>query len=270
MSKFNVVLHGLIALHDKGQNIVALLPSLPGIHVQRAGDWLVERDLQPRADYELTGVKTGSAQFDSGRNMILGKHNLNSRPPIEVHAQIKFPRPKEIYSLRVVTIDPAKDFSGASAPLINSTRLATLQIFVYECDDVSQVLLQNHTWTPPGDASLPFANLHVFSEEEFVTSDHALEAFHNTAGLFEGVDLKLNGSQAVPQFDPHQDQPPFGVSTAELENLALRQAKVAQTGRLLLLRPLNLFEQMFGIWGDFVPAGGSVRTCSFPIAMGGI
>ena len=267
MPTLNVIFHGLVAMQARKDDILALLPSLPGTHVHRLGEWLGEMEIPHRTDYRLSGVEPGGAGFDPSTNLFLGPRELAPDFASRIQAAMVFPKPDQIRSLRLVPVE-ASDFEGADAALFARARaLPTIQIFVYRVTGTTAaVRVENHTWEPPAVA-LDSLNLHIFSEEESLNvAEHAPDAFERSASLFLGVDLKLLRPKAVPDFTAEEArQLPPGVHPLELDDLAVRLPKLVGTGRALLAEPPDV-DALLQQWGLFVPSGRDLRACSFAIA----
>lgn len=272
MQTLNVILHGLFALAEKEDHILAMAPDLGGQHVFRAGSWLGESELQ-RGIYWLSGVNAGPGVFDPARNLILENKTVSAQAPSKAYATICFRRPREIHSVRPVTIDPAKDFTGGDAGSVRSTQLATIQILVYDCENLSAVRLSGHTWEPPQDDETPVFNLHIFSEEDVKPDEsHAIGAFDQAVALFEGVDLHLTKKRDVPEFDVAKEVLPNGVIPLEIEDLAYRRNRLVDLGntlRSILLSPPLDFSPLMDVLGDAIPTSGDIDTCSFPVVRQG-
>jgi hypothetical protein len=271
MPTLNVILHGLIALVRQKDSIIALMPDVKQ-HVFRAGSWLGEIELR-NGFYSLTGVNSGTADFDKTKNLILENAQMSPDGPSAAYATILFPKPKEIHSLRPVAIDPKTDLSGRDAAGITATALTSIQIFVYDCPDLSQFALQGHPFLPPQDPKLAVFNLHVYSEEDVDPADldHAVNAFDEAVALFKNLDLKLVNSKPIPPADPTEPRPD-GVVLMELEDLGYRQSRLTNHGEILrgiLSSPNPDFSLLAAAWGDQQPRAGELSNCSFPIGGGG-
>lgn len=97
-------------------------------------------------------------------------------------------------------------------------RRNSAQAFVYDCDSVADVKLGDHNWTPP-QGDVPFANLHVFAEEELPdegTIQHALDAFTSMVKGVTGLDIQLKSPQRAAPFDSQRDRLPDNVDQQHL------------------------------------------------------
>jgi hypothetical protein len=231
MPTLNVVLHGLMAICEKGDKLLIFLPDVTEVHVFRAGSWLAETEIVPRAEpYRLTGVTPDNAGVDRATNLFLGDVHLPENANAAAHAVLELDRPKEMRGIRTVEITPDEDFEGRDLDRVTgSTRIATAQLLVYDCPDLSQIALDGHDWTPLEQPGTGAVNLHVFAEEELPdegTAEHALQAFADMVTGVTGLDLRLKRAQDVPDFDPDLDILPASVTPMETEDFSKRQGRL--------------------------------------------
>ena len=237
MPTLNVILHGLMAICEDGDKLHVFLPNVTDVHVFRAGSWLGETELVAQDQpYELTGVKTGDAQFDRSLNVHLGQVQIPPTSKNVTYAVLQLPRPKQINSIRTADVHPADDFEGADAGRVSgSQRIATTQVLVYDFDDIETLALNGHNWTPTGSES-NVVNLHVFAEEELPdegTIAHALAAFSEMVKGITGLDLRMKKAQQAAGLDPTVAGVLKGVDPLETEDLAKRQSRFIPFGNVL-------------------------------------
>ena len=237
----NVIFHGTFVFqrNKEAKQITAWVPRLDH-HVYRAGNWLAETELK-HGRYMLRGVETsGEGEFDPARNVIL--EPPPTVPTLEdVHAQLIFPWPKKITSLRLATIplvdfDPPDEVEGNLDP----QHLASVQIFAYDFRDDTLLKLTNgkllptrgHYWEPAFvQDNNPYINLHIFSaEDHYEQPSLAYEDFNTCVELFD-YDLELK--HAAPVCGVQGIQPPEGVDLEETEDLAPRTLRMALVGRMV-------------------------------------
>jgi hypothetical protein len=236
--KLNVILHGaLVYQREQPNQITAWIPKLDH-HVYRAGNWLAETDLQP-GHYLLEGVdpaETGA--FDPMRNLILKPPQPNKPDESLVYANLIFPWPKKITSLRVAKIP--EDFFKHSDELAvecNPQFAATLQILTYDFEDDTRLKLADATLKPScGHYWEPvlidgYINLHIFAaEDHFEQPSLAVEDFKTCAEMF-GYKIRL--PRPVPVSGVDHTEPPDGVAEEETEDLAPRTLRMGLLGRLV-------------------------------------
>jgi len=231
----NVMLHGTFAfIRDEGaKQILALIPDI-GHHVCRAGSWLAETELLEGNEYELTGVKTGDGTFDPQRNLIVKFQKRPDRP--QPLATLKFPRPKQIASLRVAEI-PRTSFRHPEelASTSDTQHLPTLHVFTYDIENENKLFLKTangggHYWEPVFNGN--YVNLHIFSaEDHFEGPSNAVEDFKKCAELL-GLQLEFTGTLRASEI-PNDSHLPPGVAAEETEDLAPRTMRMARLGRLV-------------------------------------
>jgi hypothetical protein len=214
--------------------IEALIPSLKH-HVFRAGNFLGETELRNRGVvYELHGVRAGTADFDTERNLIVKSNNRPQDPTPRI--TLRFPIPKQIYSLRIADV-PRGSFLNPQALRGDAAveHVATLQVFVYDFEDENQLFLkanrgEGHYWEPA--FTRDSINLHIFSSEDhYGRLSNSEEDFNECAELL-GSPVRLDTRLAPTGIlEPH-DLPP-GVSEAETEDLSTRTLRMARLGRLV-------------------------------------
>lgn len=231
MPTLNIVLHGLMAICEKGDKLLIFLPDVTDVHVFRAGSWLAETEIVPRAQpYCLTGVTPGNAGVDRATNLFLGDVDLPASAGATAHAVLELDRPREMRGIRTVEITPADDFEGRDLDRTkDSKRIATAQILVYDCPDLSRIALDRHDWTPLEQPGTGAVNLHVYAEEELPdegTAEHALQAFADMVTGLTGLDLRLKRAVEVPDFDPDLDILPATVHPTETEDFSKRQGRL--------------------------------------------
>lgn len=240
MPQLNVILHGLMAIYEETDKIRVFLPNVTNVHVFRAGNWLAETDLQPRKEpYVLTGVNVPKQPASFGSNGIanLGPVPLADAAETVTQSVLQMPRPAQIFQLRPTSVDPAKDFAGKDAGrLAGASKLPSGCVLVYDTDNVQDLSLEGHDWEPPQAPDVPFANLHVYAEEDVPangTVEHALDAFQDTIkGLFD-LDVRLVNPHTTPPFDPQTDQLPPNVDEQETDELSERLVRLGQLGEIL-------------------------------------
>jgi hypothetical protein len=238
-------MHGTFAYIDKKgvPFIDALIPAPDpneGVdHVVRAGNWLGETEVRP-GTYMLRGVKTGIHGLDASRNLIF-ENGCRRRPrnPIREYARFIFPRPKNIYSLRLAKVELKTD-AKIKAPRLKGNVGASLQIFTYEVDNDQALCLQRisddekndcsgHFWEPVFIGE--YASLQMFSAEDHPDDpDHTSRVFQRVSALLGDKRMELNEAhRAVGIAD---DELPPGVIAEETEDLAARTLRIARLGRL--------------------------------------
>jgi hypothetical protein len=266
MPTLNVVLHGLFSLVKRGDQIFALAPVINDQHVYRAGSWLSEVELR-RGFYMLTGVRRGQAVFDTTANLVLSGKTMSPQASCRAFATILFPQPKTIYSLRTVKVLKG-GFSGNDNPN-KDINLSTIQVFVYDCDDLTSISLSGHPFETPEDPGTQLFNLHVFSEEDVDPDDldHSVNAFDEAVTLFKNVDLHMKDPHPIPPPAPGEVLP-NGVLSLELECMGHRQDRMDFLGRTLreiLSSPKPDFSRLKKVFDAGFAHGGELQSCSFPI-----
>src|SRR5262245_18719382 len=253
--KLNVILHGVFAFDQRGDEIVAHIPSMGTEHQYKAGTWLAETTLQEHADLRLEGVIAQDLNLNLEEvankdelkivgNSIKGyqldpEHNIIFRdvPLFEnghkchcEYATLRLPYPPyPIQSLRRLKIR-ADALGGDSSQEVLHKReeveSSAVQVLTYEFDSDADLRLDDHSWEPVLQDE--YVNLHVFSEpERSPLDDHVRQAFQSSMGLFVGVDLTLTGR--VPPPDPEVEIPK-GMHALELHDLSQRQLWLAALG----------------------------------------
>jgi hypothetical protein len=266
MQTLNVILHGLFALVDQGQDyILALAPDVEGQHSFRAGSWLGETVVR-RGFYRLEGVLTGKGEFEPSKNLVLRGKLLSATAALEAHATFLFPRPRQIYSLRPVKVSP-NDFVGTDAVSVGENHPSTT-VLVYDVPTLGAVRLAGHFFTPPKD-DRPSYNLHIYSEEDTGLGDaaHPIDAFAKVVSLFLNVDLRLKTPGMKSVMGPPDASLPDAIVPVEIENLSHTVRRLSDTGDLVRAIQ-NPTRQSFSIdtlrdlWAQRAPQGVEAGTCS--------
>jgi hypothetical protein len=208
-------------------------------HVFRAGNWLGETELR-RGTYELRGVKTGTHSLDPARNLIVENGSRrHSRQTHTEYARFIFPRPKNIYSLRLAKVDLQPDAKVRPSRLKGSHG-ASLQVFTYDVDNDQALCLQRikddekeggsgHFWEPAFNGD--YANLHMFSAEDHPDDPgHTSLVFQRVSALLGVKKIELKEVHRAVKI-PDNELPP-GVIAEETEDLAARTLRIARLGRL--------------------------------------
>jgi hypothetical protein len=257
----NVLLHGAFAFVRKKESIEVLIPAM-GHHVFRAGNWLGETDLRQRGgEYDLLGVKPGTAVFDPAVNLFVKSQDRPENPA--PHIRLNFPIPKQIYSMRVADV-PRTSFTHQQRLAIDAPmqHVATLQIFSYDFDDENDLLLKarhgyGHYWEAAftGD----YINLHIFSaEDHYARTSNSEEDFNMCAELL-GSPVRLD-TRLLPSGIPKSTPMPPGVAEEETEDLSTRTLRMARLGRLVAQKgdPKLAWYGNDALDGDPVGCGGPV------------
>jgi hypothetical protein len=267
----NVILHGLFALEERDGHIIALAPDLNGEHVYRAGSWLGEIELR-RGDYWLLGVEHGRGRFAADRNLILPKARFSAQAPRTAFASIVFPQPRDVISLRTLAVTPG-DFTGSSSSAVTTNKIATIQILVYDVNDLRDVELSGHPWKVPSDPDLSTYNLHVFAEEDVEVGEggepHSLAAFSRTLALY-GLDLSLVAPKTTPPLSAEDRalMPP-GIDALEVGDLPRQVSHLGGFGDVLREFLRQSTPDHLAALGRFWTAAEGIGTglsrCSFVI-----
>jgi hypothetical protein len=188
--KLNVVFHGLWAYEIRDNGIYAHT-SKQQDHVVRAGKWVPEFDLKENMRYELKGIKKDSKpiRFDDTTNAIFKGKKLSD--PAGIYCTVMLPPPLENFSLRPISF-ATTPYLGRSAGLINSKKIAIVQVFTYEVDGAVELTESDGNATQRNlsfDLPQPITNLYFYAQPPGVVQPgHFEEAFGKLAGLF-GLDL---------------------------------------------------------------------------------
>jgi len=251
----NVILHGLVAIEETLTGIRALIPDLGEAHVYRAGTWLGEVTLHRGGTYKLDGVIPGRESIDPRRNLVF--HGPPALPQ-HLYAEIQLPRPKAIYSLRRVSIDPEQLFTGKAVQRITSSEIATLQVLTYEFQDETKLCLTNHWWVPYLVDGV--VNLHIMAERDGADcpcDEHSAHAFEAGVDLFPGLDLRVRRGQQIPlALEMKPEDLPHGVLLEETIDLLPRMEKLKAIGGSIrqydgqLIRMANKRQLSVGLGDD--------------------
>lgn len=245
----NVIFHGLFVFVQRRfaeggrqrRGITALMPNVGPYHAYLAGNWLSEISMAP-GKYKLRGVEEGSGEFNRRHHQLLRGSSL--RPSLSQHelfARIKLPQPEFIWSLRSVEMMAVRRGQVKVA-----VRAAHTHVFVYKVSgELHDIRLGEHPWAPDADYSPRIANLHLFnSPETRPRVAHHLDEFHTATSMIHNVELRLDDTPPLLPGIPAQSDFPAaiqGVARAELEDLASRNIRLGEMGRLirktLLQRP---------------------------------
>src|ERR1700733_1043205 len=236
----NVIFHGLCVFVGKKTGIEVLLPDMGPEHVFRAGVWLAETNIQPRATLTLEGVIPGNDFLNREENLIVRPERADHFPRSSAvpYATLALPRPSEIRSLRAVELTPGVDLVGSSAnstyiyiPAGGKVRQSTVQVFRYDVPDENRLALTNHRWIPAFVNGV--TNLHIFAEPETPQPiGHSITEFGAGSAMFQGLDLRRAAASIVPPLDSEDlKKLPAGVRAEELEDLISRTKRMALLGR---------------------------------------
>ena len=153
MPRINVFLHGLMAIYQKPDEVLAFLIDLPSAHTFRAGDWCAETTLKS-GKYRLTDVKSGdgSATFLREDNLHLGFATLSPARSRLVRSPLSASLPHRRFALcdeSQSTLQP--DLTGDDqSKVATCTNMSSVQLLIFEADEVAKVRLGNHDWRPEG------------------------------------------------------------------------------------------------------------------------
>lgn len=134
-----VVFHGLVCLVDVGlDGFIAHFIEIGDEHDYLYGNWLVEKEIPPRAEGQdpfrahLVGIDPGFANLDYTLNAVVPI----AKPPVDTHASVRavinLPRPRAIYQALSGPVTEGM-FSDVTK-LINQTpprRVAAIRVFEY-------------------------------------------------------------------------------------------------------------------------------------------
>ncbi|MBL8177227.1 MAG: hypothetical protein JNK48_21310 [Bryobacterales bacterium] len=243
--RLNVIFHGLfVFLQHRGNGgrtgITALMPNVGPYHAYLAGNWLAELALAP-GEYDLTGVEPGDGEFNPMHHDML--RDSRRRPGLsqhELYAQLHLPQPSFIWSLRSVQME-ARTRKGDKVKV----QAAHTHVFVYAVKGkLFDIRLGDHPWAPDSDRVPRIANLHVFnSPETRPRVAHHLDEFQTATSMMHNVELRLDDPPPLLPGIPGTKEFPAavqGVARAELEDLASRNIRMAELGRIarrILLQP---------------------------------
>jgi len=256
-------LHGLFVVSERGNDLLIVLPRVSG-HIHRAGNWLGESAIDPRAEFRLSGVSSGAQTFSQTDFTIrLPGTSLTDRKRA---ATLWVPRPREILGL-LLSEDSRFVAKTKGSSVQTFKKLATVAVLVYDYADENRVMLDGHywqacpAWTTVAGAATPHGSisLHVIStSEEPESQAHENETervLHQVIKDYPGLDFQAN-PRPVPAtwVDPtgysNQLQTPliqldfkgeyivesatgnFAFAQAELEHPTLRKARLERLGRL--------------------------------------
>ena len=275
MAEVRVFLHGLMALYEKPDEILALLVDVPSTHVFRAGDWCAESTLRSGA-YRLTGVKPGdgTAHLKPENNVHLGEIPFPWALFRAAQSVISFPRPKEIRSLRKIPVVPSSDFKGSDQGRSASvSNMATVQLLTFDTDDITRVLLGDHDWRPPASHDEEFVNLHIYAEEDTIRDgapQHAVDSFAQIMQQFAQLDIQLTEPKNIPEFDATEEKLPSDVHPSETDDLSSRQNRLARLGKKIREKSHGsaVVNQVFNPAVGISGIASKMGACSFVVAKG--
>jgi hypothetical protein len=264
----NVLFHGLFVFVEKETEIEVLIPDMGSDHVYRAGEWLGEITLQPDKVYELTGVTGGGGAFAPDKNMIV-RDLPASTGKKGVCARLKLLRPKNITSLRPVTLGPDCLTIEDEKNLVTSRTVSAEHVFTYDIDndDPTQVKLGDHVMSTSAQKFKDgdfYMNLHIIAGP-----DHAEQEPHVKGGFDRAIELIPHLQDKVTLIHPRKfpllkrtDELPAGCIFEEFLELNQRVERLAYYGRdireLLSLHADAVLPE----WDDLVGVGNDTPTCS--------
>jgi hypothetical protein len=275
-----VFLHGLSVGRDQGKLIELVLPDVPG-HVQRAGGWLTEEDIAPGSVLELEGVSAGSASLNSSPLMI---HLTGCSFTAQGRAAtLWLKRPREILPLllaedpqlvKITNPTSTAHFAGGGTKL---TKLASIQVLVYDYQDENRLSLRHHYWEPCSTGGA--TSLHIISTSEGPEGDdHDADTEAVLAQLIRGYPgLTVNKQLRVPPANWNEtslwnygslsnckasgefivtNTGGFAFAQAELEDIPSRTVRIGLLGRMK--QQGRAFQ---GLWHEGQPLVGTCSNC---------
>jgi hypothetical protein len=281
-----------MVIAERNNQFEIALPAVRG-HVYKAGSWLGETVIAPRAQLQLESVTPGTAG-------IYNKDFLIHVPPAypltaaERAATLIVPRPNEV--LRLLRATDAGKLGGSAGP---RQTLAEVVVLVYDFADEAALYLDRHYWQPAANGGA--VSLHVIATSEVAegaqheqdTQAVLRRVFGSTVPgtVFPGIDYKkynqgfprpLTASwmdPTHPNFGDLNDPPvpagaaalgrhaqgmhvvesngDFAFALAELEHPASRAQRLLRLGRMHQQK-----RRIEGLWHRPDPLdGGDMSSC---------
>jgi hypothetical protein len=237
---FYVFLHGLIGVHNQGENgIEVVIPNVGPDHAYRFGEFLGEVTLPPSpAPYYITGIQGSKSMLFPPVEHLCTEQQKPVCAEALLYARIKLPPPLRVHSYLTVDLtnvieDPFPHLHREAAGKITGTLTPVLE---YQFSDPRLVLFggdplnvapiyshQNPGW---------YMNLHVISEEDLEQpEDHTIGGFDAIAQLFDFESApRLISVSNIPA--PKKAKLlPSGTTYLEFISIALRTRELGYLGR---------------------------------------
>lgn len=244
--KFNVFLHGLIAIANTSHGIELIIPDVGSDHAYRFGEFLGEITLPSSpTPYHVTGI-TGSPQapFPDDHVCTLAEKPVCSEAA--AYARIKLPSPIQVFSYLTVDLtDVIEDPLGAlrrKNQKITGTMTPVLQYdfcdprrVLFGCDPLNVAPV----WSTKDGEEGWYMNLHIFAEEDVEHDEsHTISGFDAIAGIFDFESApRLISVSNIPA--PTAGDLPPGTTDIEFISLAVRTREVGFLGRQVRTQLLN-------------------------------
>jgi hypothetical protein len=161
--KLNVVFHGLWAYEIRNDGIYAHT-SKQQDHVVRAGKWVPEFELKENLLRAEGDQRFKPIRFDDTTNAIFKGKELSD--PAGIYCTVMLPPPLENFSLRPISF-ATTPYLGRSAGLINSKKIAIVQVFTYEVDGAVRLTESDGNATQRNlsfDLPQPITNLYFYAQ----------------------------------------------------------------------------------------------------------
>jgi hypothetical protein len=245
-----VFLHGLTVVREVGDWLEVVLPRVKG-HVYRAGGWLAETDIAPRAELVLRGTTPGGTATVANTNFTIQLPGLPLTSRRRA-ATLLVPKPTQILGLLF-----AAPVGPAALPLATSNNgkivvptLPSVLVFQYSFTNPQDVRLENHPWQPYAvDDSI---SLHIIATSPLPEpKQHDADTNKAMAKLMPGYPGFTFNQSAQPEWQwtatpsygslggltpvgDRFEKPGGGLAflQAELEHFASRTQRVALLARL--------------------------------------